>query len=649
MALITVCIHLWLPTIASGFSMRLVDESTGLPTNATEGYVQVLVDGTWRFWEMQTFSVAKTWVTCRELGFTRPFNYFIKFNATEIIRKPIQNQAITCTGKEERLIDCQHRSWELVNKTDDFRLVWVKCEPNPEPITCDSKPIHLTLVESEYRHSGKVAIKHKEKWKILRVKYWNEELGRLVCTTLGFPGLVKNLVHSEYHNVNGYNNFGCENMKDRLVCCPTKAKELHYFPSIAQVALICEQDIRLDSLHQEAVQVYRSKTWYYACGDTWNMNNSRAVCSELGYNRRSDVEHYFTSVTEKTKVWRNTFECTGKENNVKECRTTYRPTLACKRLAHVKCKGKSIRLRGLDRPHAGRIEALHQGIWGTVNDYISWTRNNNFSLSEAKVVCRQLGYRDALKPLNIQEVPNAWRKTIWTKEIGCDGTENVRIVDSMHTNEGRLEVYYNNSWKKVCRKNWTLVEANVVCKELGYLNAVHKGLTGSLPSTNNAYLRNRIGCTGKEERFSDCVHEENDEVFCNDGPVEVKCDGKEGDVRLNQLSARSLVDSKVNFITEVQIMHQGIWGNVAGDNWTMENAQVVCRQLNKPGVKRFQLVKADISSEDTILWLKEVRCKGSEKKLLDCTRGPWLKRKDESLSSWKVALECIPSKEIKLL
>ena len=83
----------------------------------------------------------------------------------------------------------------------------------------------------------------------------------------------------------------------------------------------------------------------------------------------------------------------------------------------------AIRLEGLDRPHAGRIEVLHKGIWGSVNDFLSWTINNNFSLSEAKVACQQLGYRDALRPLNIQEVPNARKGTIWTKTIGCDGTE----------------------------------------------------------------------------------------------------------------------------------------------------------------------------------------------------------------------------------
>lgn len=107
----------------------------------------------------------------------------------------------------------------------------------------------------------------------------------------------------------------------------------------------------------------------------------------------------------------------------------------------------------------------------------------------------------------------------------------------MHMNEGRLEVYYNNSWKKVCKKNWTLVEANVVCIELGYLKAVqHKGLTGNSPSTNFAYLRKKIRCTGREKKFSDCIYEENYKEFCNDGAVEVKCDGKEGGKTVSRLT-----------------------------------------------------------------------------------------------------------------
>jgi hypothetical protein len=92
-------------------------------------------------------------------------------------------------------------------------------------------------------------------------------------------------------------------------------------------------------------------------------------------------------------------------------------------------------------------------------------------------------------------------------------------------------------------------------------------------------------------------------------------------------------------------MHQGIWGHVVVEDWTMENAQVVCHQLNKPGVKSFKLLETDRSSEDRITWLKNVRCKGDEKGIMDCPQGVWIEMKNETGSTWKAVLECIPGKK----
>lgn len=44
----------------------------------------------------------------------------------------------------------------------------------------------------------------------------------------------------------------------------------------------------------------------------------------------------------------------------------------------------------------------------------------------------------------------------------------VRLTDGSTQYEGRVEICYNGVWGSICDSNWTPVEANIVCKSLGY-------------------------------------------------------------------------------------------------------------------------------------------------------------------------------------
>ena len=60
----------------------------------------------------------------------------------------------------------------------------------------------------------------------------------------------------------------------------------------------------------------------------------------------------------------------------------------------------------------------------------------------------------------------------------CDGS--VRLSGGTVSNEGRVELCVSGQWKTVCDNNWSMNEARVVCRQLGYSD---RGDTLCLSST----------------------------------------------------------------------------------------------------------------------------------------------------------------------
>ena len=81
------------------------------------------------------------------------------------------------------------------------------------------------------------------------------------------------------------------------------------------------------------------------------------------------------------------------------------------------------------------------------------------------------------------------------------------LVNGASPYEGRIEVYYGGKWGSVCREYWDLLDANVVCRTLGYEEAIETFYDGHDFGTGNAGLPLLLDltCNGYEANVADCL------------------------------------------------------------------------------------------------------------------------------------------------
>lgn len=85
--------------------------------------------------------------------------------------------------------------------------------------------------------------------------------------------------------------------------------------------------------------------------------------------------------------------------------------------------------------------------------------------------------------------------------------EYLRVVNGTNRCNGRVEVYHDGQWKRVCSSDWDREQASVVCREMNCGTPVVQPINPNLgvTSTPNGL---KITCNGNETSVSQCTIQE---------------------------------------------------------------------------------------------------------------------------------------------
>ncbi|XP_028407269.1 scavenger receptor cysteine-rich domain superfamily protein-like [Dendronephthya gigantea] len=315
------------------------------------------------------------------------------------------------------------------------------------------------------------------------------------------------------------------------------------------------------------------------------------------------------------------------------------------------CEASLLRLKGPRGANGtGRVEVFYNGTWGTICD-------DGWDLKVAKVVCRQLGYRDAVRTLERDEVPSGSGQ-IWLSYVSCSGDERnitgcfydgwgeiscshhedagvectntdftgipvrVRLQGpSSENGTGRVEVLYHGYWGTICDDGWSMRDASVVCRQLGYQDAGRSLQRNEVPSGTGQIWLSEVSCTGSEQNISSCSHHGWGNHRCSHnedvGVVCTKTDFTGIPVRV-----RLQGPSSENGTGRVEVLYHGYWGTISDYGWDMKDAKVVCRQLGYLDVAKM-LQRNEVPSGSGQIWLDNVACTGEEQNISSCFHPGW--------------------------
>uniref|UniRef100_A0A8C2E5G9 SRCR domain-containing protein n=1 Tax=Cyprinus carpio TaxID=7962 RepID=A0A8C2E5G9_CYPCA len=488
----------------------------------------------------------------------------------------------------------------------------------------------VRLVGGHSRCASRVEVLHRGQWGTVCDLGWDMADAAVVCRELdcGEPVDALTAAFGKGDAQMWTQEIQCRGNESQIQMCPASQKhscshDAHQALCLSLLDVIHVRLVNGNSPCAGRVEVLHRGQWGTVCHDSWDMPAAAVVCRELDCGEPVDAlgDAYFGQGS--GPIWMSVLTCLGTESTLKNCGSAgwNKPVCTHNHDAGVTCSGYTdLRLINGSDSCSGRVELQFLKEWGTVCD-ACW------DMRAASVLCRQLNCGIA-----VSVVGSDWfgegSGEIWA-DVQCGGELEVFIhkvwrrvlldswslaessVSGERQCEGELEVFIHQVWRRVLLDSWSLTESSVVCRQLGCGSVLNfYGSSSSSPEHSHECVTG-FQCSGSEAHLGNCS-----------SPQTLNCSSTQ-QLSITCRGSIRLVGSGGDCAGRLEVFHSGSWGTVCDDSWDIEDAHVVCRQLQCGVALSNQQVPAWFGPGSGPIWLDEVECEGNETSLWSCSSPGW--------------------------
>ncbi|XP_034383885.1 deleted in malignant brain tumors 1 protein-like isoform X2 [Cyclopterus lumpus] len=479
------------------------------------------------------------------------------------------------------------------------------------------------------RCSGRVEVNYRDAWGTVCDDHWSITNAEVVCKELNCGTVLEAKIGAFFGEGDGMiwlDDVQCTGRESSILKCPHRDMGDNNCGHGEDAGVVCSANRPIRLMNGTGrcsgrLEIYHNGQWGTICDDRWGMQEGTVACQELNCGSALSVKYNAHFGRGHGQVWLDDVECTGHEKSLSDCPHRVFGEHDCDHNedASVVCS-ESIRLEnGTDRC-SGRVEVYHDGQWGKIC--------NNWGNKEAAVVCEELncglpkkkqeifhfgdsglrGYTSRCSG-NVSSIGQCTLQEYTGKcegaSLSCADSQQLRLVNGTDRCSGRVEIRYDNQWGTVCDDDWDIKDAQVVCRAMDCGTAQTTKIGSFFGQGQGDIWLDDVDCFGNETSLIHCRHPSVGENNCGHGEdAGVVCSAN---IRL--INGTDGCSGRLEFYHGVQ------WASASSVNWGMNEAAVVCREMNCGDPVS---LSESYGEGGTPKWYR-VSCSGRESSLTQCT------------------------------